>query len=122
MKSEKLPREYKDGLFSRFIKKIKWWILKKQRKSEVKLKNIENISEEVEKTIEKNRLIDSLKIDTANNIGIKYTEFEKKKFMKNLTDNPELLEKFSTDRLEKILKWYREDNERKSMYLKKLNS
>lgn len=122
MKSEKLPREYKDGLFSKFIKKIKWWILKKQKKSEVKFKNIENISEEDEKAIKKNRLIDSLKIDTANNIGIKYTEFEKKKFMKNLTDNPELLEKFSTDRLEKILKWYREDNERKSMYLKKLNS
>ena len=42
--------------------------------------------------------------------------------MKNLTDNPELLENFSTERLEKILQWYREDNERKSIYLKKIDS
>ena len=42
--------------------------------------------------------------------------------MQKLTDNPELLESFSTQRLEKILQWYKDDNERKSMYLKKLNS
>lgn len=37
----------------------------------------------------------------------------KKKFMQNLTDNSEILEKFSNDRLEKTLQYYSDENEKK---------
>lgn len=121
--SENLPKKYKESFFDKFIQKIKWLFFERKQKNKAIPSNIENISENSKKAIAQNKLIESLKISADNNNpGIKDIEFEKEKFMKNLTDNPELLENFSTERLEKILQWYREDNERKSIYLKKLNS
>ena len=121
--NENLPKKYKESFFGKFIQKIKWLFFERKQKNKTIPSNIENIIENSKKAIAQNKLIESLKISAdSNNPGIKDTEFEKKKFMKNLTDNPELLENFSTERLEKILQWYREDNKRKSIYLKKLNS
>lgn len=121
--SENLPKKYKESFFGKFIQKIKWLFFERKQKNEIIPPNIENISENSKKSIAQNELIESLRISAnSNNPGTKDTEFEKKKFMKNLTDNPELLENFSTERLEKILQWYREENKRKSIYLKKLNS
>ena len=121
--SENLPKKYKGSFFGKFIQKIKWLFFERKQKNKTIPSNIENIIENSKKAIAQNKLIESLKISAdSNNPGIKDTEFEKKKFMKNLTDNPEVLENFSTERLEKILQWYREDNKRKSIYLKKLNS
>jgi|GEM_PF-1260291 hypothetical protein len=121
--SENLPKKYKESFFDKFIQKIKWLFFERKQKNKTIPSNIENISENSKKAIAQNKLIESLKISADSNTNeTKDTEFEKKKFMKSLTDNPELLENFSTERLEKILQWYREDNERKSIYLKKLNS
>lgn len=121
--SEKLPKKYKESFFGKFIQKIKWLFFERKQKNKIRPSNIENVSENSKKAIAQNELMESLRISAnSNNPGTKDTEFEKKKFMKNLTDDPELLENFSTERLEKILQWYREDNERKSIYLKKLNS
>lgn len=121
--SENLPKKYKESFFDKFIQKIKWLFFERKQKNKIIPSNIENTSENFKKTIVQNKLIESLKISAdSNNHGIKETELEKKRFMKNLTDNPELLENFSTERLEKILQWYREDNERKSIYLKKISS
>lgn len=120
--SENLPKKYKESFFDKFIQKIKWLFFERKQKNKTIPSNIENISENSKKAIAQNKLIESLKISADSNTNeTKDTEFEKKKFMKSLTDNPELLENFSTERLEKILQWYREDNERKSIYLKKLN-
>ena len=48
-------------------------------------------------------------------------DFERKEFMENLTNNPELLEKFSNDRLEKILQYYKDENAKKEALLKMLS-
>lgn len=45
---------------------------------------------------------------------------ERKVFMNNLSIHPELLECFSNDRLEKILEYYRLENEKKKQKIKKL--
>lgn len=37
--------------------------------------------------------------------------------MENLTNNPELLENFSNDRLEKILQYYIDENARKTNWI-----
>ena len=50
----------------------------------------------------------------------KNIDYEKKKFMQNLTENPELLKEFSNDRLEKILQYYLEENRKKREILKRL--
>ena len=121
--NENLPKKYKESFFGKFIQKIKWLFFERKQKNKIIPSNIENVSENSKKAIAQNELMESLRISfNSNNHGTKDTEFEKKNFMKNLTDNPELLENFSTERLEKILQWYREDNERKSIYLKKIDS
>lgn len=50
------------------------------------------------------------------------SEYEKKKFMQAIEENPKLLEQFSNKRLEKILQYYLEENEKKIAILKKLNT
>lgn len=121
--NEKLPEKYKNSFFDKFIQKIKSLFFRRKQKNKIIESNIENIDKTLEKAITSNKLIDSLKVNDngENNVGIKDTEYEKKKFMKNLTYNPELLENFSTERLERILQWYKEENERKTKYLKKLS-
>ena len=56
-----------------------------------------------------------LKVDLKD----KKLEDERKKFLIYLVDNLELLKKFSDVQLEKILKYSKEENERKRRLLKK---
>ena len=58
---------------------------------------------------------ESLKVDLSR----KRLENERRKFLVYLTDNLELLKNFSDDQLEKILKYSKEENERKRQLLKK---
>ena len=48
-------------------------------------------------------------------------ELEKIKFMDMLKEKPELLENFSTERLERILQYYIEENNKKRDLIKKLS-
>ena len=61
---------------------------------------------------------EQIKIENDN----KNIDYEKKKFMQSLTENPELLKEFSNDRLEKILQYYLEENQQKREILKRLNT
>lgn len=45
---------------------------------------------------------------------------ERKNFINDLSIHPELLDFFSNDRLEKILNYYRLENEKKKQKIKKL--
>ena len=47
-------------------------------------------------------------------------EREKKVFMKNIKENPKLLEKFSNDRLSVILDYFLEENKEKEIKIEKL--
>lgn len=49
-------------------------------------------------------------------------EYERKKFIENLTNNPDLLQDFSNERLEKILQYYLDENKKKRNILKKLTA
>ena len=119
-----LPREYKQNIFSRIILKIKNFFFKKNNKKEIYQYNKESVEKEEEKNNLQNKLIESLRVEYTNNdvINNYNKDYEKRTLMKKLSDNPELLENFSIKRLEKILQWYREENDLKSKKLKRLNS
>ncbi len=63
-----------------------------------------------------NEFINRIKIDE----NYKNPEAEKRKIMEELKEKPELLDRFSVSILEKILKYYQDENERKKQVLKKL--
>lgn len=106
--SENVPQKYKEKFFSKFINKLKMFF--SRTKEEIVVSNDKN---------NKKDMINNLKVDIDVNIN---TEYEKKTFMKNLTDNPELLENFSNDKLEKILQYYLDENEKKREILKKIRA
>lgn len=64
----------------------------------------------------KNNFSEKIKIETE----LKNTKYEKEKFMEHLKDNLQFLECLSSDKLEKILQYYLEENKRKKEILKKL--
>lgn len=112
--SENLPQKYEENIFRRFFNKIKNFFL--GRKEEVQI-DTNRVDEWERKNVSKNKLED-LKID----VKIDNSEFKRKEFMQNLTEHPELLENFSNDRLEKILQYYLEENEKKREMLKKVST
>ena len=115
-----LPIKYKENFFSRIIMKIrKLFFRRKYKSEEVKNINIVNLEENNDK---KENMLNELKVDIEFDYQNYANEVERKDFMENLTKNPDLLENFSTERLKKILQWYVEENERKRVILKKLNS
>lgn len=121
--SENLPEKYKESFFSKFIQKLKCLFFSKKYENKMVESNNEVIDKVSERNGTSNNFMDSLKVDNYDtSMKNPNMEYEKKQFMKKLKNNPELLNNFSTGRLEKILQLYREDNERKSLYLKKLNS
>ena len=114
--SENLPQKYKESFFSKVIRKIrKFFIKTKDESNAINSKIFENKKEEMNK----NNMLDNLKVDIDTSI---HTEYEKEAFMENLTNNPELLENFSNDRLEKILQYYLDENEKKKEILKKISA
>ena len=99
--SNNLPQIYNESIF------------KKEVKEDIA---IDNTSEQKEKIT--NSFLKDIKIED----GMVDKEFEKKKIMDNLKDNLQLLEECSNEKLEKILKYYLEENEKKKKLLKKLST
>lgn len=112
--NEKLPQKYKNNIFHKIFGKIKAFLWR--NKEEIK-DDTDTIAKTEKNVVLKDKLED-LKVD----IKIDHTEFQRKEFMQNLKENPELLKGFSTDRLEKILQYYLEENAKKRELLKKINT
>ena len=104
-----LPQKYNESFFRKFINKLKVFFSRTKK---------ENTIENIKNSEEKKDLINSLKVDFDTNVS---KEYKKKEFMKSLSENPELLQNFSNDKLERILKYYIEENEKKREVLKKIS-
>lgn len=102
-----LPQKYKQNVINKLIRKIKKFFAKNEK---------EKIY--IKQQIHENNMLKDLKVDISlkNN-----TEYEKKDFMDKLIEHPELLETFTNDRLEKILQYYLDENEKKRELLKKMD-
>lgn len=114
--SENLPQKYKDNIFSNFFRKIRTLVFtkKKYEKDSAELNSYE-IRENKKSKLD---FIEQIKIEENE----KNIDYEKRKFMDNLTENPNLLQEFSIERLEKILQYYLEENNKKRNILKKINA
>lgn len=110
--SDNLPPKYRKDFFSKLIRKLKMFFIKSGEKNKFLIP--ENI-EEKNKKRNKDNILEYLKVDISLNIN---NEYEKREFMDNLTRNPELLEIFSNARLEEILQYYLNENEKKRALLK----
>lgn len=114
--SKNLPQKYNESIFRRFFNKLKniWNSIRRRTKNmeeninDIPVPNVETTKEEK---------MEYIKV----NIDVENTDFKRKEFMENLTENPELLENFSNDRLEKILQYYIDENEKKKELLKLVN-
>lgn len=124
--SDYLPQKYKNNIFQNIIKKIKAVFFYKEQNITQTMDKIEKNTEQImnvtetkqNKKEDMSNFTEQIKIENDN----KNVDYEKKKFMQSLTQNPELLKEFSNDRLEKILQYYLEENEQKREMLKRLNT
>lgn len=110
---ENLPQKYNESIFRKIFNKFKslWHSIRKRAKN-MEENNNDILVPNVEITRENK--MEYIKV----NIDVENTDLKRKEFMENLTDNPELLEKFSNDRLEKILQYYIDENAKKEALLK----
>ena len=113
----KLPKEYKENIFQKIHNHIKKIFFNKKEKVSENITS-ENIIENNIETVENDDFIEYIQINET----YKNTEYEKKKFMEKLEENPDLLDNFSTERLEKILQYYLDENEKKRKKIEKLTS
>ena len=124
--SDYLPQKYKNNIFQKIIQKIKAVFFYKEQNITQTMDKIEKNTEQTINIIETKQNTKDSVSDFAEQIKVenenKHIDYEKKKFMKRLTENPELLKKFSNDRLEKILQYYLEENEQKREMLKRMNT
>jgi len=124
--SDYLPQKYKNNIFQNIIKKIKAVFFYKEQNITQTMDKIEKNTEQImnvtetkqNKKEDMSNFTEQIKIENDN----KNVDYEKKKFMQSLTQNPELLKEFSNDRLEKILQYYLEENEQKREILKRMNT
>ena len=124
--SDHLPQKYKNNIFQIIIKKIKAVFFYKEQNITQTMNTIEKNTEQTINIIETKQnkkenmsnFTEQIKIENDN----KNINYEKKKFMQTLTENPELLKEFSNDRLEKILLYYLEENEQKREILKRMST
>lgn len=124
--SDHLPQKYKNNIFQNIIKKIKAVFFYKEQNITQTMDTIEKNTEQTINIIETKQnkkenmsnFTEQIKIENDN----KNINYEKKKFMQGLTENPELLKEFSNDRLEKILQYYLEENEQKREILKRMST
>lgn len=114
--NKNLPQKYENNFFRKLFNKLKFLFFRKKYRENDDL-SIDN-TEEKENTQIRKDFIEQVKVDES----IKDTEAEKKEFIEKLTDNPKLLEEFSSDRLEKILQYYLDENEKKRAILKRLSA
>ena len=108
-----LPVKQRNGIFYKIFLKIKQIFRKNKYKTE-KVESNEVISNS-NKQFKNDIKIDIEKIEFNN-------EYQKKRFMEQLKNNQELLEKFSNDRLKVILQYYLDDNNKKRERLKKIST
>lgn len=124
--SDYLPQKYKNNIFQKIIQKIKAVFFYKEQNITQTMDKIEKNTEQTINIIETKQNTKDSVSDFAEQIKVenenKHIDYEKKKFMKRLTENPELLKKFSNDRLEKILQYYLEENEQKREMLKRMST
>lgn len=99
--NKNLPKKY--NIFSNVLIKIRSIFLFNNKNNGKQMEN---------RKITKEGFIEQIKIEEN-------TEYEKKMFIKKLNNNPKLLENFSNDRLEIILQYYLDENEKKKELLKK---
>ena len=124
--SDYLPQKYKNNIFQNIIKKIKAVFFYKEQNITQTMDKIEKNTEQImnvtetkqNKKEDMSNFTEQIKIENDN----KNVDYEKKKFMQSLTQNPELLKEFSNDRLEKILQYYLEENEQKREILKRMST
>ena len=108
-----LPVKKRDGIFYKIFQKIKQIFRKNKYKAE-KIESNEVISNS------NNQFKNDIKIDIEK---IEFNnEYQKKRFMEQLKNNQELLEKFSNDRLKVILQYYLDENNKKREILKKISN
>ncbi len=113
--SDNLPQKYKNNIFQNIIKKIKAVFFSKEKNTELTMNSIETKQNKKDSV---SNFAEQIKVENEN----KNIDYEKKKFMQELTENPNLLKEFSNDRLEKILQYYLEENQQKREILKRMNS
>jgi len=114
MSKKNLPQVYKNNIFVKLFIKFKslFYNSIKNREEGQTVNDLKN-----EQSMQpQNDFMERVKVKECK----KNIEYEKKRFFKKLAYNPELLENFSVDRLEKILKYYLEENNKKRELLKKL--
>ena len=114
--NEKLPQKYRNNIFRRFLNRLKS-IFSSKKKIDIENPIINDL-EIKEETKSKFVFAEEIKVETNE----KNEEYERKQFMENLINNPNLLQEFSNERLEKILQYYLDENEKKRKILKKLIS
>ncbi len=135
MINENLPKKYEGNFFSNLINKVKSFFYKnkeseKNVNAEMAKDTTDNVITEETSASQvyqegtqsqsyinqtKSEVIE-FKAETSENIN----PYEQKKFMDNLRKHPELLEKFSNDRLEVILEYYKAERQRLEIKLQKL--
>ena len=124
--SDYLPQKYKNNIFQKIIQKIKAVFFYKEQNITQTMDKIEKNTEQTINIIETKQNTKDSVSDFAEQIKVenenKHIDYEKKKFMQSLTENPELLKEFSNDRLEKILQYYLEENEQKREMLKRMST
>lgn len=124
--SDYLPQKYKNNIFQKIIQKIKAVFFYKEQNITQTMDKIEKNTEQTINIIETKQNTKDSVSDFAEQIKVenenKHIDYEKKKFMQSLTENPELLKEFSNDRLEKILQYYLEENEQKREILKRMST
>ena len=114
--NENLPQKYRENFIIKFLKKIKKFFIKEKMEIDTNDFDI-NIDDNLPKT-KNNTMLEDIKVDINS---LKPTQYDRNMFMENLKNNPELLENFSNDRLEKILQYYLDENKKKREILKKLS-
>ena len=112
--NENLPQKYRHNIFRRFLSRLQSIFLYK-KKDDIGNQLISDF-ETKEKTKSKFVFSEEIKVETNG----KNEEYERKQFIEKLTNNPDLLQDFSNERLEKILQIYLDENEEKRKTLKKL--
>lgn len=113
--SNNLPQIYKEKILKKFFNFIRNLISfkKKEIKEEIDIIGTSEKKENLKNDFLKDIIIEEGSVDK---------EIEKKKIMDNLKDNLQLLDDFSNERLEKILQYYLDENEKKKALLNKLSA
>ena len=106
-----LPQKYNSNILNRFFGFIKKLLFRKKDTLDESKQESNFISKK-----DNINFVEQIKVET----NLKNTGNEKDRFMENLKKNPDLLENFTNDRLEKILKYYIDENDKKRVILKKI--